>query len=358
MRQYNKGEWGELYTAVKILNDKKIAVADNNLESRNECVNVLRLFLKSTYSDNSIYDITTPKILLLVDGILKKTLTLDEDDVSELLQSIQNGAGRSFSVPIAEKIIQDLKLDAVKANSTVKADIVMEADIPYINEKSEIYRVGAKKEGFTIKSMIGAKPTLLNTSQSTNFIFNVSGFTGNLNHINSMTGAAKIMKRVDSIKKHGGTITFLDTASEIFKKNLRLIDYNLPEILSCLLIVYFTTSGKSNLPSLVKQIIPLLSFSTSIEEVEHKIKAFIYAIALGMHPAKLWDGRSINGGCIIAKNSGDLVCFTLFDQDAFKEYLYNNIKFDSPSSTRHHYGMLYMKNNRLFINLNIQLRFL
>jgi DNA (cytosine-5)-methyltransferase 1 len=42
----------------------------------------------------------------------------------------------------------------------------------------------------------------------------------------------------------------------------------------------------------------------------------------------------------------------------FKEYLYQNIKFDTPSSTRHHFGSIYEKYGKQFINLNIQLRFL
>jgi hypothetical protein len=358
MRTYNKGEWGELYAAVKILNDRKIVVADTRLSSQNEPVNVSRVFLKSVYGGNSAYDVTTSKISLFVNGEFKKNLALDKNDIPKLLQGIRDGKGSSFSIPVAEKIVKDLELDAIKANATVKADIVMEADIPHVDEKGLVSRTGMRKEGFTIKSMIGAKPTLLNTSRSTNFVFSVDGLLGDIDRINKIDGSAKIMKRLEGIKTAGGKIAYSDMADKIFKKNLRLIDYNLPEIVAALLHVYYTTHGKSDLPSLVKQIIPLLSFETTVQEVEHKIKEFIYATALGMRPRTLWDGTAISGGCIIAKEDGDLVCFTLLDQDAFKEYLYRNIKFDSPSSSRHNYGSIYEKNGKRFINLNIQLRFL
>ncbi|MDR0957128.1 MAG: HpaII family restriction endonuclease [Candidatus Nomurabacteria bacterium] len=356
-RTYNKGEWGELYTAVKILNDRKIPVADIRLNSRNEFINVLRLFLLSVYGE-AAYDITEPRIALFIDGKLKKQLSLNPADTKTLLSEIQNGSGHSFSIPIADKIMSDLELDAVKANATIKADIVMEADIPYVNDSGAFFRSGAKKQGFTIKSMIGAKPTLLNTSQATNFVFKLDNFSGDAEEINEIDGTAKIMKRVEVVRNNGGKFVYSDMADETFKQNLRLIDYNLPEIVAQLLFVYYTTSGKSDLPSLVKQVLPLLSFGTTEKEVEYKIKEFICAIALGMMPTTLWDGKEINGGCIIAKNDGDLVCFTLLDKDAFKDYLYRNIKFDSPSSSRHNYGSIYEKYGEQFMNLNIQLRFL
>lgn len=356
MKTYNKGEWGEFYTVVKILSDRSIAVADTRLNSRGESINVLGLFMKSVYGD-SLYDVTGPRIVLFVDGKLVKHLDLSSDDAKSLFDGISSGTGRSFSIPVANKIMQNLELDSIKASSYEKADIVMETDIPFVGESGAIFRTGAKKEGFTVKSMIGAKPTLLNTSRSTNFTFQIEGFDGDTDEINSIDSGAKIMKRIQSVRSRGGVFRFYDMVDVTFRQNLRLIDYNLPEILSATLLAYFTTSGSSKLPDLVEQIIPKLSFQTSPREVEYKLKEFLVAVALGMHPTVPWNGETMNGGCIIAKTSGDLVCFTLLDKDEFKNYLYNSIKLDSPSSSRHDYGSLYEKYGKLFMNLNIQLRF-
>jgi type II restriction enzyme len=42
----------------------------------------------------------------------------------------------------------------------------------------------------------------------------------------------------------------------------------------------------------------------------------------------------------------------------FLSYLFENTKFESASTTRHDYGVLYEKENKLFFNLNLQIRFL
>jgi len=44
--------------------------------------------------------------------------------------------------------------------------------------------------------------------------------------------------------------------------------------------------------------------------------------------------------------------------DAFQNYLFKNTKFETPSTTRHGFGEIYQKDGGLFINLNLQIRFL
>jgi DNA (cytosine-5)-methyltransferase 1 len=58
------------------------------------------------------------------------------------------------------------------------------------------------------------------------------------------------------------------------------------------------------------------------------------------------------------KKTGDLVAFHLIDLESLKSYLYNHIKLDTPSTTRHRFGKLILeKDNKLYFKLNLQLRF-
>ena len=63
------------------------------------------------------------------------------------------------------------------------------------------------------------------------------------------------------------------------------------------------------------------------------------------------------GSTVVVKDDGQLVCYHLYNEDAFKDYLFNNTKFDTPSSTRHNFGTIYKHNGGLFINLNLHIRF-
>ena len=77
-----------------------------------------------------------------------------------------------------------------------------------------------------------------------------------------------------------------------------------------------------------------------------------------MIPTREWDGSELGGGCIFVKDDGNLVCFTLYDMDDFKDYLINNTKFETASTGRHKFGMLYRQGDELFFNLNLDIRFI
>jgi len=99
-------------------------------------------------------------------------------------------------------------------------------------------------------------------------------------------------------------------------------------------------------------------FGLSLTNYEYKIKNFLDAIALGMVPSKSWDGFSkAHGGYIVVKENGDVVCYHLYNRDEFRSYLFENTKFDAPSTTRYGYGELYEENDKLFFKLNLQIRF-
>lgn len=95
------------------------------------------------------------------------------------------------------------------------------------------------------------------------------------------------------------------------------------------------------------------------KEISFKVKAFLRAIALGMVPNTEWDTYlSTYGGYIVVRDDGLLLCYHLYNDDDFKDYLFNNTKFDTPSSTRHQFGTIYFDDNsQPMINLNLQVRF-
>jgi len=59
------------------------------------------------------------------------------------------------------------------------------------------------------------------------------------------------------------------------------------------------------------------------------------AIALGIVPeTKLLGIDEANGGYVIIKPNGDILCYHIYDRNRLRNYLYKNTKFDSPSSSR------------------------
>ena len=94
------------------------------------------------------------------------------------------------------------------------------------------------------------------------------------------------------------------------------------------------------------------------EVLEVKVKKLLLDILLGFFAGRKWDGEYLANGTIVVKKSGEYLCFHIIDMKNLKEYLLQNIKLDTPSTTRHRFGKLYLeKNGKLFFKLNLQLRF-
>jgi DNA (cytosine-5)-methyltransferase 1 len=92
--------------------------------------------------------------------------------------------------------------------------------------------------------------------------------------------------------------------------------------------------------------------------LEHKIKKFLVDNLLGFFAGSKWDGTYEANGTIVMKPTGDFVAFHIIDLESLKSYLYQKIKLDTPSTTRHRFGKLILeKDNKLYFKLNLQLRF-
>jgi hypothetical protein len=120
--------------------------------------------------------------------------------------------------------------------------------------------------------------------------------------------------------------------------------------------------GQSRLPcsTTLSQALSVTSLHGRAAIVRHKVKELLRQSALGMNPGSQWDGQvEAHGGWIIVKDSGDIVCFHLINDDDFREYLLAGTKFDTPSMTRHHAGYVYKQKDENFakLRLSLQVRF-
>ena len=88
-----------------------------------------------------------------------------------------------------------------------------------------------------------------------------------------------------------------------------------------------------------------------------KIKKLLVAILLGFFAGSKWDGKYLAQGTIVVKQNGEQLAYHITDLGSLENYLYQNIRFDTPSTTRHRYGALFIENGELYFKLNLQLRF-
>jgi len=354
----NKGEWTELYSFLKTINDKKILLSDKNLnvDNNSDCFNVTKV---------STLNIKESCYLDLKDRVMVKNEQTEESqeiDVSSFLnntvldklaQSIKSGKG-TFSLPEFDLIQNKLGISIIKGgNSNQKADIILDIDNQNIIKKDE---------GFGIKSYLGSKPTLLNSSGNTNFIFEVENLDKtHIDKVNSINTRTKLKDRLDKIFSLGGKFKFTEVETDTMAYNLSMVDTIMPNLISKMLIEFFinrTFQINNNLENLFNQGLLQEYGNTDLLSYQVKIKRLLVSVLLGFFAGKKWDGNYVANGTIVVKENAEQVGFHIIKKTDLEDYLFENIRFDTPSTTRHRYGNLYVeKNNKVYFKLNLQLRF-
>lgn len=213
--------------------------------------------------------------------------------------------------------------------------------------------------------MVGPNSTLLNAAKTTNFIYKIENTVlteQQIQSINEIDTRSKIKDRIQKIQEFSGKLTFIKTENSIFGNNLTLIDSALPSILAEILYLFFT-SKSSNTVDLVNDISKMNPLGFNLDNnhpfYSYKLKRLLTDIALGMMPSKVWNGElDATGEYLVVKEDGEVLCYHIYNRNEFEDYLLNNTKLDTPSSTRYDFGTVYSENNQQYFKLNLQIRFL
>jgi HpaII restriction endonuclease. len=353
----NKGEWSEIYTLFKLLEDKQLFLGDKDIEKLEGLVYPIIKILRS--ESNGDFEYSIQDEIILISGnkeALKIPISEFKKKALYLLNAIKQSTERTFSIPVIEEFMQSIYCMSLKAGSSAKTDITIVVHDQRTNQQPTL--------GFSIKSQLGSPSTLLNAGTTTNFIYEIN-FThltkDEIEQINSIDTRSKIMDRIALIKNKGGVFEFVKTEKQIFSNNLVLIDSLLPQILSQIVFDFYSTEF-SHLIDLVNQTANKNPLEFDVENehkfYEYKIKRFLTDVALGMMPSQVWTGKyDATGGYLIVKENGDVLCYHLYNRNEFEDYLLNNTKLETASSSRHGFGEIYEEKGQLFFKLNLQIRF-
>lgn len=212
---------------------------------------------------------------------------------------------------------------------------------------------------------LGGDSTLLNASKSTNFNFKIEGVQFSdeeINGINSLNPKRnKVIDRVNAIKAKGGKLVFDKVDNLTFYNNLIMLDDGLPSVIASLLLEQLN-SGVSTLKELVNRITEInpLGYDTrqSSPFYAYKVKHLLTSAALGMMPATAWDGKlDANGGYLVVKGDGDILCYHFYDRNRFEDYLFSNAYLERSSTSRHNYASIIKEEDgTLSFKINFQVR--
>ncbi|MGL6339446.1 MAG: HpaII family restriction endonuclease, partial [Waterburya sp.] len=291
----------------------------------------------------------------LVDGTVRQLTYVEAKKMQGFPDNFE------FPVSSTQAIKQLGNSVAVNAVRAVGKNIITYMNSIFLDIHNDI--LTKENEGFGIKSYLGSKPTLLNASGNTNFIFEIENLAKDkVDEINAINTKTKLTDRIKAIEKYGGSFKYIAPEKKAMEYNLKMVDFLMPEVIGSILLVFY----KYRISSIAKIIDYINENTNLINDLQYedktflvnKIKKFLVDILLGFFAGSKWDGSYEANGTIIVKESGEQVAFHIIDLDSLQSYLFNNIKLDTPSTTRHRYGRIIRENDKkLYFKLNLQLRF-
>ena len=337
----NVGEWSELYALATLLATSASPVHGSLLPKAK------RIRHRHSIAEQSVeYVIHEGAIDFEGEQPQKPevaSLTISELS-RKLLSDIQGKKGRTFHSEAGAQLAGILRFTGAGPTSRDDLQVQWAKDV-----RSEWL-------GLSVKSLLGAKPTLLNASSATNFTFKL---VGNLEMIEKSlfsqnTGMKKLFSRFNET---GVMLQLFRVDNEVFYRNLRHFSDRLPETVGTLLVAAASHSAKS-----MVNVWEEASAQDNVLAADDKqsLFEFLGAVGLGLRPAIEWVGREevAFGGFVVVNRDGTVDVSDESRPSALGEYLFRNLKFEWGSRDRHKFGIPFLSGDNILIRLNLQLRFM
>lgn len=317
----NIGELSEYYTLLKITKDKRINILSNNGHSV-DC-SIENMFFGN--SEKSFSWLTEEE---LDQSIIDFQLAIESLRKKEPL----------VLTDLAKKIIDECPKTGKKADLSLKLN--------YKNIHDEV------KQGFSVKSFLGANPTLLNASSHTRLKYKIKNI-----EFDKIKNIKEPKELIQFILNNDGEILFESFDSSVFCENLEFIDSNLPLYIAKLLIEnYRNVKSVQNLSAISSEVFK----DTKLRQVNRKVSELLYQCMAGMSPSKkIEESGNLEGGLIILDNNYAVHSFSSYSEQSvvkLKRKLLEHSYFESASTSRHDYGYAFTEGESIYMKLVLQVR--
>lgn len=318
----NVGEKSEIYVKLFLLRNKVLPIYNiNGKFITDDRYNIREIDERIKFKKEEI--------------ILDNNIEIAQEEIGFLLQDVVSSLRNQRDIDY-----KALKYFS-KQKSTKKEDISILVD-DNIKNISEILLK------YSIKSYFKSNPTLINSSQHTNIRYELKDCTDEMmNAINNISSKKKLLDRYSFCNDNNLEIIYDSIISETFFENLKMVDSTFPQLLGEKLLESYSGETK-NFKDLIKEKMEVFQFIR-----------FIEYFGLSAFPSKKWDGKIVvNGGFIeVEKDLTIKVLDLVYDKENILNNMFENLKFDSPSTSRYKMFEVFKEGNKYYFTLNVQIRY-
>jgi hypothetical protein len=344
----NRGEWSELYAIGYLLKHGGGFAADEYAQlDESNFYKVLQIVDNPSGTSETIYKIHDDEVEIFRSG--RSTVRIAKNEISPLLSTffddlLFQSTSSAFFLTTGRDFMKLIHKNKLSASSALTSDL-------HLILEDEETNMATPRKGFSIKSEIGSPATVFNASHSTNLTYRLIGN----GEMPSFENSSAVKTNVKSLTDAGFELRFDRFDSSTFEKSLKNIDSNLPIYLSQLLLAY-TQSTTTSMKSVCEIAFPAKDSESELKV--QKIKRFLSAASMGLKAGTIWSGYPEDfGGMLLVKRTGDVLFYYLYNMKKFEMYLYNHLRFETPSASRHGFGQIYGEKGDYFIKLNLQIRY-
>lgn len=345
-----KKEWSELYVFFRLL-------AEGQVKTELQSLKVAKV-QREEHDGTRQYIIGEKEIRIIGEKIDK---SVPREYFAEAADAVFAALKSSSDLMVespegVEEFLDDIAIFDLEAKTEDRTDFHVafyDADAPLV--------------GFCVRSRIGGMNPLLDGGRTANLKFEMTGIkfaTPTVNKVNALETPNEVADRMMMIERLGGVLKYADVADKVFRCNLLMIDLHFPRMLAEMVrIMHLDGITKiSELTERIKAVNPLKIKDELINKhvfYEYKMKQFLVALALGMRPAKIFNGTdSAVSGYLFMDGNGEITCYQKTDKKEFEDFLFNNTRLEKGDIEKDKYGYLEKENGVLYFKLNVKIGFL
>lgn len=374
-----KRETGELYTFFRLLADGKVAPGTSEGEKKDSETRPVALIQREEHDGTRRYYIEENDIRI-VSGTKDRqgqflpaengeTMQVPREDFAAAAQLLlallrgesttkEEGNGDEIEIPDGlEAFLDTLRIYNLEARTDDRTDLSI-----------AFWHADALLSGFTVRCRLSPMNPLLDGGRTANLKFEQTGVkfaVPTVNKVNALPSSpTEVADRMRMIERLGGQLKYADVADRVFRCNLLMIDLHFPRLLAEMVRTMHLEgiTRTAELTQRMREVNPLKIKEELIARhgfYEHKVKQFLTALALGMRPAKIYNGTdSAIEGILYVTPDGEIRYYHQSDRRTLSDFLYQNTRFEKGPTEKDKYGYLERENGVWYFKLNAKIGFL
>ena len=350
-----KKEWCEIYTFFRLLADGKVVLGTAEAKA-GEVSWPVAMIQREEHDGTRRYYIEEETIRIEGETGIKSMPREDFGIVAGLiLQAVKSSSDNDVTSPDGvEEFLDEAGIFDLEAKTEDRTDFSV-----------AFWHPEAPLRGFNVRSRLSAMNPLLDGGRAANLKLEQSGVkfaTPTVNKINALPESPnEVAERMMMIERLGGVLKYSDVADRVFRSNLLMIDLHFPRVLTEMVRIMHLDgiSRISELTEIIKQINPLKIKDELINKhkfYEFKMKQFLMALALGMRPAKIYNGQdSAVEGMLLVDGNGNILCYHKSEKQVMEDFLFLNTRLEKGSLDKDKYGFLERENGVYYFKLNAKI---